>query len=235
VLAGSDASDARAFSLTFEASPCPFISAVSRWAYPAVQRQRAKSLSSLRGEQEPRFLLPKADSLDKKFKPRPVTPIFDKAFRCRHLRQPARVGRADQKRLQKRDLPFLRECWETRTMTWAQNHIPKYRLHTRSGRAVVSVRDRDVYLVEHGVLENKAEYRRQTAEFLAAGREDPHANRRGEEAAMVVGLCWKLAAKVRRCEQSCRLPGTQHRVSGGVASRGLLAPHSGHCRSPGSG
>lgn len=58
-------------------------------------------------------------------------------------------------------------------MPWADNHIPTYRLNRRSGRAVMTIRGRDVYLGEYGSPQSKTEYRRVIAEFLASGREDP--------------------------------------------------------------
>jgi integrase len=58
-------------------------------------------------------------------------------------------------------------------MPRAHDHIPTYRLHRGSGRAVVTIRGRDVYLGVHGSPESKAEYRRLIAEFLAAGHADP--------------------------------------------------------------
>jgi integrase len=58
-------------------------------------------------------------------------------------------------------------------MPWANDHIPSYRLHKRTGRAVVTVCGRDVYLGDHGTPESKAEYRRVVAEYLTAGRADP--------------------------------------------------------------
>ncbi len=48
--------------------------------------------------------------------------------------------------------------------------IPKYRLHKPSGRAVVTLLGRDVYLGEYGSPESRAEYDRVIGEWLAKGR-----------------------------------------------------------------
>jgi len=48
--------------------------------------------------------------------------------------------------------------------------VPKYRLHKPSGRAVVTLGGRDVYLGEHGTRESRRAYDRAVAEWLAGGR-----------------------------------------------------------------
>ncbi len=47
--------------------------------------------------------------------------------------------------------------------------IPKYRLHRPSGRAVMTIAGRDVYLGARGSAASKAEYRRRLGEYLASG------------------------------------------------------------------
>jgi hypothetical protein len=51
--------------------------------------------------------------------------------------------------------------------------IPAYRLHRPSGRAVVTLYGRDVYLGKYNSPESKAEYRRLIAELLANGGRSP--------------------------------------------------------------
>src|SRR5690554_2019890 len=51
--------------------------------------------------------------------------------------------------------------------------IPSYRLHKPSGRAVVTLGGRDIYLGLHGTPESRAEYDRLVAEWLAHGRALP--------------------------------------------------------------
>ena len=48
--------------------------------------------------------------------------------------------------------------------------IPTYRLHRPSGRAVVTMNGRELYLGAHGSAESRAAYDRVVAEWLAAGR-----------------------------------------------------------------
>jgi integrase len=48
--------------------------------------------------------------------------------------------------------------------------IPSYRLHRPSGRALVTLDGRDMYLGDFGTAESKAEYDRLIAEWLANGR-----------------------------------------------------------------
>ena len=50
------------------------------------------------------------------------------------------------------------------------HRTPSYRLHRPTGRAVVTIAGRDVYLGRHGTAESKAEYDRIIAEWLAGGR-----------------------------------------------------------------
>ncbi len=50
---------------------------------------------------------------------------------------------------------------------------PKYRHHKPSGRAVVTIAGRDIYLGPHGSPESKREYRRIVAEYLANGEVAP--------------------------------------------------------------
>src|SRR5687768_16967441 len=49
--------------------------------------------------------------------------------------------------------------------------IPSYRLHRPSGRAVVTLHGKDVYLGAHGSPASHTEYKRVIAEWLATGRE----------------------------------------------------------------
>jgi len=46
--------------------------------------------------------------------------------------------------------------------------IPKYRLHKTSGRAVVRLEGRDIYLGKHGTDESKQEYHRVISEWLVS-------------------------------------------------------------------
>ena len=48
------------------------------------------------------------------------------------------------------------------------NQVPSYRLHKQSGQAVVTLNGRDILLGKHGSAASKAEYRRVSAEWLAA-------------------------------------------------------------------
>jgi hypothetical protein len=47
---------------------------------------------------------------------------------------------------------------------------PSYRLHKRSGQAIVTLGDRMVYLGEYGTDESRAEYDRVIHEWFAQGR-----------------------------------------------------------------
>ncbi len=51
--------------------------------------------------------------------------------------------------------------------------IPSYRLHKTSGRAVVRLNGRDIYLGVHGTPESRAKYERVIAEWLAHNRQLP--------------------------------------------------------------
>jgi integrase len=51
--------------------------------------------------------------------------------------------------------------------------VPSYRLHRPTGQAVVTLGGRDFYLGRHGTDASHAEYRRLTAEWLAAGGRAP--------------------------------------------------------------
>lgn len=53
------------------------------------------------------------------------------------------------------------------------DHIPAYGKHKATGRAVVRLNGRDVYLGQHGTAASKAEYNRLIAEWLAGGRVMP--------------------------------------------------------------
>lgn len=53
------------------------------------------------------------------------------------------------------------------------NSPPKYRRHKASGRAVVTLHGRDVYLGAYGTKASRREYDRVVAEWLSAGRELP--------------------------------------------------------------
>jgi integrase len=55
-----------------------------------------------------------------------------------------------------------------------RHSIPSYSLHKRSGRAIIRLADRDVYLPgPHGSAESRAAYDRFVAEWLANGRRPP--------------------------------------------------------------
>lgn len=54
-----------------------------------------------------------------------------------------------------------------------QSSQPRYRLHKASGRAVVSLSGKDVYLGTFGSQQSRAEYDRIVAEWLANGRRLP--------------------------------------------------------------
>ena len=51
--------------------------------------------------------------------------------------------------------------------------VPSYRKHTPTGRAVVTLSGKDIYLGKHNTPESKAEYNRAVAEWLAHGRAHP--------------------------------------------------------------
>ncbi len=51
-----------------------------------------------------------------------------------------------------------------------RHSTPRYRLHKPSGRAVVTINGRDIYLGHYGSLESRVEFDRIIAEWLAAGR-----------------------------------------------------------------
>src|SRR5829696_4550498 len=55
-------------------------------------------------------------------------------------------------------------------MSWASNHLPKYRKHRASGQAIVTVGGRDPYLGPHGTKASRLEYDRLICEWLASGR-----------------------------------------------------------------
>jgi hypothetical protein len=50
--------------------------------------------------------------------------------------------------------------------------LPKYRKHKATGRAIVTLNGRDIYLGPHGTRASKIEYDRLIAEWLANGRRD---------------------------------------------------------------
>ena len=51
--------------------------------------------------------------------------------------------------------------------------VPCYRLHRPSGRAVVTLNGKDVYLGAHDSPESRTEYQRVVGEWLAAYRTPP--------------------------------------------------------------
>jgi len=54
--------------------------------------------------------------------------------------------------------------------------VPKYRRHKGTGQAVVTLDGRDFYLGKFGSAASHKEYRRLTAEWLAAGGQLPVGN-----------------------------------------------------------
>src|SRR5687767_12120303 len=52
----------------------------------------------------------------------------------------------------------------------SDSQLPAYRLHKQSGQAIVTLSGKDTLLGPHGTPASRAEYRRVTAEWLAAGR-----------------------------------------------------------------
>jgi len=52
----------------------------------------------------------------------------------------------------------------------ARKRIPKYRLHTTTGRAVVTTGGREIYLGRYDSPESREKYNRLIAEWLANGR-----------------------------------------------------------------
>ncbi|MGD0462866.1 MAG: hypothetical protein ABSB74_10300 [Tepidisphaeraceae bacterium] len=52
--------------------------------------------------------------------------------------------------------------------------LPRYRLHRRSGQAIVTLNGRDHYLGPHGSQTSIAEYDRLIAEWLTSGRRVKH-------------------------------------------------------------
>src|SRR5262249_10784133 len=75
------------------------------------------------------------------------------------LKNPEKAGR----------LPDFRSL----TVSVQSSRTPAYRLHTPTGRAVVTLCDRDFYLGKYGTRESRAEYDRIIAEWLANGRTLP--------------------------------------------------------------
>lgn len=55
-------------------------------------------------------------------------------------------------------------------MPRSKSHVPTYRLHKPTGKAVVTIAGRDHYLGAHGSPASHAEYDRLIAEWMAAGR-----------------------------------------------------------------
>lgn len=53
--------------------------------------------------------------------------------------------------------------------TRSEKDGPSYRLHARSGQAIVTIAGRDYYLGEYGSKESKAKYHRLKAEYIASG------------------------------------------------------------------
>ena len=51
---------------------------------------------------------------------------------------------------------------------------PKYRLHKRSGQAVVSINGKDIYLGKHSTEESQQRYRAAIADHWASPTEAPH-------------------------------------------------------------
>jgi integrase len=66
--------------------------------------------------------------------------------------------------------------------------LPSYRLHTPSGRAVVTLGGKDVYLGPHGTDLSKAEYDRVVGEWLANGRRSSGKSAVGERRLTVGAL-----------------------------------------------
>ena len=73
----------------------------------------------------------------------------------------------------------------SRNHTRKPRRIPSYRLHSSSGRAVVTVDGRDHYLGPHGSDESHEAYNRLIAEWMANGYHLPSA---GEEGITIVEL-----------------------------------------------
>ncbi len=71
---------------------------------------------------------------------------------------------------------------------------PKYRRHRSTGRAVVTIDGRDIYLGVHGSPESRAEYDRIISEWLLAGRKlpDPEPSRPSSSELTVVELVDKF-------------------------------------------
>lgn len=61
----------------------------------------------------------------------------------------------------------------------AGTRVPSYRLHRPSGRAVVTIDGRDVYLGEYGTAASRRAYDRAIGAWLAAGRDRPAAGTAG--------------------------------------------------------
>lgn len=73
--------------------------------------------------------------------------------------------------------------------------FPSYRLHKASGKAVVTLSGRDVYLGVYGSPQSRAEYDRVVAEWLASGRRPPGlaAEAGGPSVAELMLAYWKYA------------------------------------------
>ena len=57
-----------------------------------------------------------------------------------------------------------------------KHRLPKYRLHKRSGQAIVTLNGRDFYLGKHGSAASKRQYEQLTGEWQANGRLLPKSN-----------------------------------------------------------
>src|SRR6516164_4472998 len=75
------------------------------------------------------------------------------------------------------------------------SRVPSYRHHKPSGRAVVTLNGRDIYLGPWGSEESKAEYARKIAEWTARGRQAPPPEK--EQGVLVKEV---ILAYYRHCE-----------------------------------
>jgi hypothetical protein len=54
-------------------------------------------------------------------------------------------------------------------MPWPSQHLPRYRKHRATDRALVTINGRDYYLGPYGTRASKLEYDRLIGEYLALG------------------------------------------------------------------
>jgi integrase len=98
-----------------------------------------------------------------------------------------------------------------------RNRLPSYRLHKPSGRAVVTLGPRDVYLGPHGTEESRRASERAIAEWLATGRTAADQSATARTVNQIVAAYWRHATGYyvkngRPTSQQARVRGALDRV-----------------------